>query len=370
MNPKSIIRIFDLKVPYEVSLTVGKTSLIKQAAYLQFTIEQNQKMDWIFLVIEGLNESIILGVHFMLYHRMRIKLDRGIVKLRPCFTQKTTTFAAYKRVQRVSKIAYAVELISQVQQLQANIGSSPTPLCTTISLCMAVQTISQPVSDYPNYATVSTEEYYNIDLQLNTKLQEAVGDSIISLQQANEALNVLRRYISVFRKELGQYNGPPVHLDISPSERWIPKHYPVPKCYKVKVAQEIDTWLELGICKKSSTRYINSIVAVPKKYSDKIRLCIDASALNNILRMQHHNPPCIENILFEEVSNNSLISTLYFRNGFLQLLLDSVSQELLGFEYEGTIYTMLRLPFGCFQCRCKGCSLPEWGRPCIREALY
>lgn len=101
------------------------------------------------------------------------------------------------------------------------------------------------------------------------------------------------------------------------------------------------------------TDWVSSLV-VTEKPNGKLRACIDPQHLNKALKISHHPPPVIEDIL-PELADVKVFSKADFKDGFLQIQLDQESSKLTTFQTPWGRYRYLRMPSGispapeCFQ---------------------
>lgn len=105
--------------------------------------------------------------------------------------------------------------------------------------------------------------------------------------------------LTVFRKELGCYNGEEIVLEIFDTLPWKRKTYTIAMHRRKAVYDEIQRMLNEGILQKDETSWLHPLVIVDKP-DGSIRICIDAAALNNILKPHCHNPPKVDEILLQQ----------------------------------------------------------------------
>ena len=137
-----------------------------------------------------------------------------------------------------------------------------------------------------------------------------------------------------------------LHLKVDPSVRpvqQLPRRIPIP--IKDRVTKAILDMETRGIIKKVTdpTPWISNIVVVEK--TDKLRICIDPSALNKALLRSHYQMPTIEEIL-PEISKAKIFSVLDAKDGYWQIRLDEASSYLTTFWTPLGRYRWLRMPFG------------------------
>ena len=93
------------------------------------------------------------------------------------------------------------------------------------------------------------------------------------------------------------------------------------------------------------TDWVNAMVVVEKKNTDKLRICIDPRPLNKAIKREHYHLPTIEEIT-TRLSGAKYFSTLDARSGFWQIPLDEESSYLTTFGTPFGRYRYTRMPFG------------------------
>ena len=91
------------------------------------------------------------------------------------------------------------------------------------------------------------------------------------------------------------------------------------------------------------TEWVSSMVVSTR--GDKIRICIDPSDLNKVIKREHYPMRTIEDVV-TEISNAKVFSKLDAKSGFLQIKLDEPSSLLTTFNTPIGRCKWLRLPFG------------------------
>ena len=184
-------------------------------------------------------------------------------------------------------------------------------------------------------------------------LLQVTSSQVIHSLEASQALNastpnttegLISYYDDVF-DGLGCLPGK-LHLKVDPSVRpvqQLPRRIPIP--IKDRVTKAILDMETRGIIKKVTdpTPWISNIVVVEK--TDKLRICIDPSALNKALLQSHYQMPTIEEIL-PEISKAKIFSVLDAKDGYWQIRLDEASSYLTTFWTPLGRYRWLRMPFG------------------------
>lgn len=106
---------------------------------------------------------------------------------------------------------------------------------------------------------------------------------------------------------------------------------------------------------ESASDWLNSLVVIEKP-NKSLRLLLDPQELNNCIKRDFFEIPCIEemftvfrNCLFHvtaKLASKRYFSVFDFKNGFYQVKLDEPSSNLITFATPFGCYKFLRLPFG------------------------
>ena len=130
--------------------------------------------------------------------------------------------------------------------------------------------------------------------QLMNLVQINTNAEVIKVQSSTRMTNeTVRKQASEVFKDLGELEG-----ECSVKCKNDPKpviHPPrrVPFAMKKKVKEELQRMESLGVIKKvdQPTEWVNSMVAVEKKNTGKLRICIDPSELNRSIMREHYPLP-------------------------------------------------------------------------------
>ena len=114
---------------------------------------------------------------------------------------------------------------------------------------------------------------------------------------------------------------------------------------RVKVALDEMCYQGVIVPADHPTDWVNVMVAVERKNTDKLRICIDPRPLNKAIKREHYYLPTIERIT-TRVSGAKYFSMLDTRSGFWQIPLDGESSLLTTFSTVFSRYRFTRLPFG------------------------
>jgi transposase InsO family protein len=91
------------------------------------------------------------------------------------------------------------------------------------------------------------------------------------------------------------------------------------------------------------TEWVSSMVVAVR--NDKIRICIDPTDLNKVIKREHYPMRTIEDVV-SDIPGATVFSVLDAKSGFMQIKLDAKSSLLTTFNTPIGRYRWLRLPFG------------------------
>nr|XP_061811684.1 uncharacterized protein K02A2.6-like [Nerophis lumbriciformis] len=158
---------------------------------------------------------------------------------------------------------------------------------------------------------------------------------------------ILKTHSPVFDGELGSMKDITVKLTVKPGS--VPKAFkarPVPYAIKPKVEAELARFVKSGVLEPVSTsEWATPIVPVMKKDGTP-RICGDFKVtLNPVLHAEKYPLPLIEE-LFAGLAGGQKFSKIDLCQAYLQMHVDSESQELLTIVTHKGLYKYRRLPFG------------------------
>lgn len=118
-----------------------------------------------------------------------------------------------------------------------------------------------------------------------------------------------------------------------------------PATLKEKIVQKLHEMEEDGYIARveQPTEWVSSMVAVYR--GDKIRICIDPSDLNKVIKREHYPMRTVEEVV-ASMPGAQIFSVLDAKSGFLQIELDEESSVLTTFNTPIGRFRWLRLPFG------------------------
>nr|XP_054768172.1 uncharacterized protein K02A2.6-like [Lytechinus pictus] len=121
----------------------------------------------------------------------------------------------------------------------------------------------------------------------------------------------------------------------------------LPVALREKVREELKRMEDLNVIERVTqpTAWVNSMVTVAKKNSDRVRICLDPKELNQAIEREHYPMRTIEEVV-ACIPNAKIFSTLDANCGYWQLQLDEASSDLCTFNTPFGRYKYIRMPFG------------------------
>ena len=136
-----------------------------------------------------------------------------------------------------------------------------------------------------------------------------------------------------------------LEANASPHALYAPRSVPLPLWEKVRT--ELSRMESLGVISKvdQPTDWCAGMVAVPKKKSDDIRICVDLKPLNKSVMWEVHPLPKVDETL-AQLSGAKIFSKLDANSGFWQIPLTQNSRHFTTFITPFGRYWFNKLPFG------------------------
>lgn len=279
-----------------------KTRGVKRQIMSQMKLAE-YKSDIILLVVDNLTANVIVGSDWLLEHKAIID-----------YNQKALVIPGSK--------ALPFEETAPVQEVPA----------------MRIEIIKDE--------SVGEEALTQLH---NTNFQKSLGEimrtsDLLDEDEKGELRAFMERYQEVFRDEIGRVKDFEYELRIKEHKPYKADLYPVAFELIDAVREQVREWEKQGIIREQNTAYVNPLVAV-KKPNGKVRVCLDARILNEILLPDYESVPRTEDLLIK-IGRAKYISTLDLTSAFLQIPLKEKSQEYTGFIFDNTTYVFNRVPFG------------------------
>lgn len=166
----------------------------------------------------------------------------------------------------------------------------------------------------------------------------------ISRSEKRQLEGILLNWPTVCTDDLGQTSVIKHQIVTTDSIPVWKRPYLVPINKQKFIDEEIESMLNKGIIRPSTSPWAAPIVLVPKK-DGSVRFCVDYQSLNAKTSLDGFPMPQIQDIL-ESMYGASVFSTLDLRSGYWQVMMDDCSIQKTIFGNESNQYELIRLPFG------------------------
>ena len=190
-------------------------------------------------------------------------------------------------------------------------------------------------------ANVDKTDDEEFEDQLENKVSNIAG---ITRKERARYSELIRRYREIFRTKPGRISGYHHELHLRENAVYRKHSYPTPMQYEKQIDKEIRGMLEDDIIRRSNSPYTNPLVVTPKK-DGRIRLCLDARRLNEILEDDYEGTESME-VLFIRCRGKRVFTRLDLNMSFWQIPLHPDSRKFTAFLYKGKCYEHVVTPFG------------------------
>lgn len=196
-----------------------------------------------------------------------------------------------------------------------------------------------------------------------------------NMHELNEADGLrLQEVISTFpsseKEGLGKTTLLKHKIDVGNAIPTKQRHYAVSPAVQIKMNEEVDRMLQLGVIEESRSPW-NSPVTVVAKKGGKSRLCLDARQVNSVTLKDAYPMPLIDGIL-SRLNETHYISSVDLKDAFWQIELEESSREKTAFTVPGRpLYQFVRMPFGLCNAAQSMCRLMDAVIPsAMREFIF
>lgn len=190
-------------------------------------------------------------------------------------------------------------------------------------------------------------------LQINTdSVNGTHGNSVkmgegLTISEKDKCQALLSKYKACFSTglhDLGYTSVAEMEIHLTDTTPVVYRPYRLSHSERAYVQGLVEEMVEHGIIRESSSPYASPIVLVQKKSGEK-RLCVDYRALNRRTKRDHYPLPRIEDLL-DQLSGQSLFTTLDLASGYHQIAIAEASKEKTAFVTPEGQYEYNRMPFG------------------------
>ncbi len=135
--------------------------------------------------------------------------------------------------------------------------------------------------------------------------------------------------------DLGQANNFTHNIDLKDKAPVYIPQYRLPDTHKIKLEEQVDEWLKMGIIQPSNSKYNSPIFVVPKKNGEN-RYVLDYRAVNAHSHDDRYTMPTVDECIAEiGKSKSSIFSTIDLSSGYHQMQLDKNSRQVTAFTVPG-----------------------------------
>ena len=156
--------------------------------------------------------------------------------------------------------------------------------------------------------------------------------------------DLVRRYPDVFTDMPGETDVIQHQIRLTDDTPIRCKPYPLPYAMREELRNEVDTMLEMGVVRPSTSPYASPIVMVKKKDGSN-RVCVDFRKLNKITEVDPEPMTTAED-LFRRLSGKKYLSKIDLTKGYWQIPVAPEDVHKTAFVTPDGQYEFTRMPFG------------------------
>ena len=203
-----------------------------------------------------------------------------------------------------------------------------------------------PILGIKSCLAMNIIQYQDNDLLNKPKTDGSLVYAIEDLSPPVTKEELMLKFPDVFGEGLGQLDGQyTIRLDETvPPVQHAPRRIAV--ALRPQLKDTLDALEAQGVIAQvtTPTRWISSIVAVPKK-NGKLRICLDPKDLNRAIQREKYQLPTVEDIA-TRLHGAKVFTVMDVRNGFWHVSLNEESSYLTTFQTPFGRYCWRRMPFG------------------------
>ena len=170
-----------------------------------------------------------------------------------------------------------------------------------------------------------------------------LGDELPE-DQRRELKDLVRRYRDVFTDMPGETDVIQHQIRLSDDTPIRCKPYPLPYAMREELRNEVDTMLEMGVVRPSTSPYASPIIMVKKKDGSN-RVCVDFRKLNKITEVDPE-PMMTAEDLFRRLSGKKYLSKIDLTKGYWQIPVAPEDVHKTALVTPDGQYEFMRMPFG------------------------
>ena len=170
-----------------------------------------------------------------------------------------------------------------------------------------------------------------------------LGDELPEVQR-RVLKDLVRRYPDVFTDMPGETDVIQHQIRLTDDTPIRCKPYPLPYAMREELRNEVDTMLEMGVVRPSTSPYTSPIVMVKKKDGSNW-VCVDFRKLNKITEVDPEPMTTAED-LFRRLSGKKYLSKIDLTKGYWQIPVAPEDVHKTAFVTPDGQYEFTRMPFG------------------------
>lgn len=178
-----------------------------------------------------------------------------------------------------------------------------------------------------------------------SSVSDCIIDQHLDPKQSKSIFKILKNNKKVFNDAPGKISGQQYTIQVNPKTKPIAsKPYRVPFHLKLKVKEELEEWLSLGIIRKSTSPWTSPVVVVANK-DNSIRITIDYRKLNTHIQTDNFPMPSVDSVI-EDLQSAKYMTKIDLTKSFFQMPLDSESIKYTSFVTDAGQFEFTVVPFG------------------------
>ena len=168
----------------------------------------------------------------------------------------------------------------------------------------------------------------------------------LSIEQRNDLFILLNKHKSLFDGTLGEWDTPPVSLEVKPGERpFHGKAYSIPHVYEQTLKKEVQRLIDIGVLEKcSDSEWASPTFIIPKK-NGTVRFITDLRQVNKKIVRKPFPIPKISDVM-QKLEGFQYATALDLNMGYYHIRLDPDAQKICTLILPWGKYKYLRLPMG------------------------
>ena len=250
------------------------------------------------------------------------KLGDKVLLLLPTSTNKLLAEwkGPFEIVRRVNKVDYVIRVFDKERMYHINM------------LKPFFERSSDVVQSVNSFIEGGEDDRVDVNEELTDEQQLIISD-------------VICKNVSVFNDKPGKILNMSYEIFVDDKVKPISSlPYKLPYALKDKVKATIDSWLEQGIIRKSSSSWCSPAVVVQNK-DDSIRLTIDYRKINPHVNVDNYPMPD-RDIVIEKLCDSKFLTKLDLTKAYLQMPLNENSRKYTSFVTEYGQFEFCVVPFG------------------------